>query len=252
MQATAVKLSGSSMPPMSKSRPNSPERESSRSQREGARPATFLRVLISILLVWHLAAVFLAPLSVFPSSRLVGYISQDTVMQWYLDVLYLNHGYHFFAPDPGPGHLIRYELLDARGGVLEQSEFPNRKEQWPRLWYHRHFMLADQAGLPKEDEQEAAAWQRKYLESYARHLLRTNEDAQSVRLRRIAHHPLPPQLALEGRKLNDPEGYQTLMEVTQRRSDLGPSASDQSMMWQGGQPQIGARPGVGGWTGGVR
>jgi hypothetical protein len=252
MVGTAVKPSGTSMPPMSKSRPNSPERDPSRGSRSDNRPAKFVRVLISLLLVWHLTAVFLAPLSVYPTSRLVVQIAQQRPMQWYLDVLYLNHGYHFFAPDPGPGHLIRYELLDQSGGVLEQGEFPNRKEQWPRLWYHRHFMLADQAGLPQADEQETALWQRRYLESYARHLLHANEEAQTVRLRRVAHHPLPPHLALQGRKLNDPEGYQTLMEVTQRRSDLPPGPAEQSMMWQGAPHQIGNRPGVGGWTGGMR
>ena len=253
MQPAAVKPSSSSMPPMGKSRPNSPERQAGRAQREIGQPATFVRVLISLVLVWHLTAVFLAAMSIYPTSRLVVDLAQGPFMQWYLDLVYVNHGYDFFAPDPGPGHLIRYELLDARGGILEQGEFPNRKEHWPRLWYHRQFMLADQAGLPSDDEQQSAAWQRKFLEGYARHLLRENEDAHAVRLRRIAHDPLPPYLALEGRKVTDPEGYRVLMEVTQRRSDVVPPATDQSMLWQGGQsPQISTRPGVSGWTGGVR
>ena len=154
-------------------------------------------------------------------------------MQWYLDALYLNHGYHFFAPSPGPGNLIRYELLDSRGSVIGQGEFPNTKDQWPRLRYHRHFMLADQAGLPSEDRQYRDYWQRVYLESYARHLLRTNEDAEMVRLRRIAHWPIPRDLALQGRKITDPEGYETLMEVTQRRSDVAPQGGEQTNIWPG-------------------
>jgi hypothetical protein len=213
-----------------------------------------LRIIVSLLIVWHLTAIALAALSIPPSSMLVVSIAQRPPMQWYLDALYLNHGYHFFAPNPGPGNVIRYELFDERGGVIDQGEFPNRKEQWPRLWYHRHFMLADQAGLPQENDQARTASQQKYLQAYARHLLHANENAQMVRVRRVAHHPLRPEHASEGRKLSDPETYENLLEVTQRRSDLGPNATDQTNLWQGGRQQIGTRPAIpggGGWTGGV-
>jgi hypothetical protein len=148
-------------------------------------------------------------------------------MQWYLDALYLNQGHSFFAPDVGPGHLIRYELYDQGGRVIEQSELPSRKEHWPRLRYHRHFMLADQAGIPSDNKQYHDYWQRQYLESYARHLLRVNEEAATARVVRLAHWPIPRSFALQGRKLTDPEGYETLLEVTQRRSDLGPTEQAQ-------------------------
>lgn len=224
---------------MSKPRTN-PPREPGLAQREGAGPGTAVRVIVSALLLWHVTAVFLAPLSVPPAPQLVADIAQRRPMQWYLDLLYLNHGYHFFAPDPGPGHLIRYELFGADGASLEQGEFPDRKVQWPRLWYHRHFMLADQGTWPTDDARVREAWERRYLENYARHLLRVNENAQTVRVQRIAHYPLHPDHAIEGRKLNDPATYETLMEVTMRRSDLGPSDADQSRLWQGTAPQNGA------------
>jgi hypothetical protein len=49
--------------------------------------------------------------------------------------MYLDHGYFFFAPNPGPSHLV---------GIRDQSVlFPDRKEQWPRLLYHRYFMLSE-------------------------------------------------------------------------------------------------------------
>jgi len=152
-------------------------------------------------------------------------------MQWYLDGLYLNHGYHFFAPSPGPGHIIRYELFDDRGSVIGQGEFPNTKDQWPRLRYHRHFMLTEQAELPSENAEDRQHWQRVYLESYARHLLRINPEAQSVRLRRIAHWPIPRQFAAQGRKLTDPEGYETVMEITLPRSNVDAHERAQSGLW---------------------
>jgi len=209
-----------------------------------------VRAAISVLLIWHLSGVFLAALSVQPSSPLVANIAQRPPMQWYLDLLYLNHGHYFFAPDPGPGHLIRYELFDERGEVIERAEFPNTKDQWPRLRYHRHFMLADQAGLPSDDEAYRRYWERLYLESYARHLLRVNDEAQSVRLARIVHWPLPRRLFQEGRKLDDPEGYQTSMEVVQRRSDVEP-AVDRTDAAQADLRQ-GRFDSAGHWVGGVR
>jgi len=238
--------------PTQKSRPISPQREAGSPSRRPGRPAASIRVFVSVLLVWHVAAVALAPMSLPPSSELVVDIAQQWPMQWYLDLLYLNHGYHFFAPDPGPGHLIRYEVFDDRGGLIQQGEFPNAKEHWPRLYYHRYFMLADQVGIPSNDEQFRKQWQRTYLEAYARQLLR-EYDGQSVRVRWIAHYALPPQFAEQGRKLNDPEGYETLMEVTQRRSDLGPQTNDQSGAWQSGRIETaGHRPEGGRWLGGTR
>lgn len=235
---------------MSKSRPAT-QREPGIAPNEGNGPGNLVRIVVSLLLIWHLSAVFLAPLSIQPTSRLVVSLAQGTFMQWYLDLLYINHGYHFFAPDPGPGHLIRYELLDERGGQIETGEFPNRKEQWPRLWYHRHFMLADQVGIPQPTEEESKRWQRRYLENYARNLLRLNENAHAVRVRWVAHYPIPPEHGYQGRKLNDPSTYETLLEVSERRATPPPPTTDQSRVWQESQ-QIGSRPDLGGWSGGMR
>ena len=137
----------------------------------------------------------------------------------------MNQGHSFFAPDVGPGHVVRYELQYA-GGQTTQSELPSRKEQWPRLFYHRHMMLADQSDMPTDDKQMSDRWQRKYLQAFGRHLLRVNENAQSVRLQRIAHWPLPRELAEKGTAITDPQGYDLLVEVTVRRSELGPEASE--------------------------
>jgi hypothetical protein len=248
MAAAAVKPPVPTMQPTpQKSRPSLPPRETGSTGKRGGRLGTFARVVISLWIVWHFTAVFLAALCVPRTSPLVLDIAQRRPMQWYLDALYMNQGHSFFAPDVGPGHLIRYELFDPSGRVVEQGEFPNRKEYWPRLRYHRHFMLADQAGLPGPKELNDR-WQRKYLESYARHMLRVNEAAQTARLRRIAHWPLPRDLAVDQeRKLTDPEGYELLMEVTQRRSDLEPATLDQSRVWQSGGYDTAGR-----WIGGPR
>jgi hypothetical protein len=257
-----------SQPPMmTKSRPNPPpQREGSAApSKRGGRWPLVARIAISVIVAWHLTAVFLAPLSIPPTSWLVTFVAQGPIMQRYLDLFYLNHGYGFFAPDPGPGHLIQYEIFDDRGAVTKQGSFPNSDVQRPRLFYHRHFMLAEQADPGIEDVRDPDLWKRKQLEAYARYLLRTNE-GQAVRVRWVEHRLLTPDegyLLREhersfpgqpygGVKPNDPATYRTLYEVTQRRSDLGleaPSGSpaNQTNLWQGGRQNV-ASP----WTGVTR
>jgi hypothetical protein len=113
-------------------------------------------------------------------------------------------------------------------------------------------MLADQADMPTDDKQLSDRWQRKYLEAYGKHLLRMNENAQLVRLQRVAHWPLPRDLAVKGTKITDPQGYDLLVELTVRRSDLGPDESRpvaapprQTFNWQNGRPSVATRQMIG-------
>jgi hypothetical protein len=213
-----------------------------------------VKVIVSLLVTWHVAAVFLAPLSIQPASSLVVEIAQRRPMQWYLDALYLNHGYHFFAPEPSNGHLIRYQVMDERNGILAQGEFPNKKANWPRLLYHRYFMLADQCEVASPTEAEANQWRDEYLKGYARQLLREHPTAATVRVQRIVHFPLRPSDAVRinedpsmeqyrAEPLTYPPTYQVEVEVTQRRSDLD-QAQAMTTSWR--------QDGASGWQGGIR
>ena len=97
-------------------------------------------VLVNVWLVYHLAAIVLAPWSVPPSSRLV-----QNAWWWgvkaYVQPLFLNHGYHYFAPEPGNSTLVAY-VLELPNGKRETGRIPNRGIR-PRLLYHRHFMLTE-------------------------------------------------------------------------------------------------------------
>jgi hypothetical protein len=192
--------------------------------------------MVSLLLVWHLAAVFLAPMSVPPSSQLVAYVAQQTFMQWYLDALYLNHGYFFFAPNAGGGHLIYYDVYDQQGNAIKQAKFPDWDLQWPRLWYHRHFMLAEQAGSPGDDPER----QRRSLEAYARQLLR-QFNGESIRVRWVEHQAADPSRITPPIKLDAPETYKLLMEVVQRRSDLGPEPPSKVTTHHAAEPDMANR-----------
>ncbi|MEX0641127.1 MAG: hypothetical protein WD468_00420 [Pirellulales bacterium] len=212
-----------------------------------------MRIAVSAVIVFHLFAVIIAPMSVPPTSNLIMEIAQGTKLQLYLDALYINHGYAFFAPDPGSGKIVHWEIMNTQGAVIQQGEFPNSKEQWPRLWYHRHFMLADQLGIGAEDERDPNLWKRRFLEGYARHLLRES-DGEMIRVRYFEHMPLDPELALQGAKLDDPSTYkQVLPDVVVRRSDLGPADSHQTDIWQSDRQNVAGPPNAGNpWTRGTR
>ena len=57
-------------------------------------------------------------------------------------MLGLANGYRFFAPEPGPSHLIRYEVT-LPDGTRKEGFFPDRAHHQPRLLYHRYFMLSE-------------------------------------------------------------------------------------------------------------
>ncbi len=99
----------------------------------------------SALVLLHLLAVVIGPFSFFTRSSRgpsPAVASLRALMSPYVEFAYLNHGYFFFAPNPGPSHLLECRLTSASG---EQSRLrlPDRHVQWPRLLYHRHFMLAE-------------------------------------------------------------------------------------------------------------
>lgn len=156
------------------------------------------RRLATLAIVLHLTGVFVAPWAFQMRSALNDGLAQ--FYRPYLDAAYLNHGYAFFAPDPGPSHLIRYEVTRANGDTVT-GVFPNPAEHRPRLLYHRHFMLTEfVANCPPELGQE-------YVRSYAKHLLAKHDGDQAVLTMR--RHLLPgPEDVLNGMRLDDPQLYQ--------------------------------------------
>lgn len=148
------------------------------------------RVFVSLLLLVHVAAVFTAPFT-FASSSGPGSASPFassvmTALRAYIDAAYLNQGYFFFAPNPGPSHLVRCRLENGEGPKTDEWLFPDRQRHWPRLLYHRHFMLSESLNsryVPAEpppeilgDKLQMANWRegrRQYellRESYRQHL----------------------------------------------------------------------------------
>jgi hypothetical protein len=103
--------------------------------------SSFVRFLCSFLLVGYLAVVWLGPLSNPVGSEFL----TRPLARWVAPIhrsLFLGHGYRFFGPDPGPSHLLVYRIVNAEGDLVEYR-FPDRDTIWPRLLYHRWFMLSE-------------------------------------------------------------------------------------------------------------
>jgi hypothetical protein len=215
-------------------------------------PATTLspawQVGLSVVLVVHLAAIVTAPL-MFATRGSAAVRPMYAVLQPYIDLLYLNHGYLFFAPDPGPNHLVRYELEFKDGRKPIVGEFPDLTTEWPRLLYHRHFMLSETynrffrppqpEAMPPEPSEAASRqvrrayarakqeWEQEFeryksdRETYealrasiGKHL-KQQFDADEVTLIRRRHRLLDPEEVLEDRlQLLDDATYITLPEVS--------------------------------------
>lgn len=100
-----------------------------------------LRCIASILILGYLSIVLIGPLSNPVASEHLSAPLAEKVSPIHR-ALFLGHGYRFFAPDPGPSHLLVYRGMRVDGTRFE-GHFPDRENHWPRLLYHRWFMLSE-------------------------------------------------------------------------------------------------------------
>lgn len=101
---------------------------------------TWQRIATIALLV-YLGVLLLGPMSnPIAPTHLVGPLA-DGISPVHR-VLFQGHGYRFFAPDPGPSHRLVFRGTRADGSEFS-GHFPDREGHWPRLLYHRWFMLSE-------------------------------------------------------------------------------------------------------------
>ena len=182
------------------------------------------RKVVSILLMTHVLAILLPPLSLqsrgpMGTSPLISALMEP--LEAYCQFLYIDRGYAFFAPDPGPSHLIQIRVEDANG-ELSDFLYPNLERQWPRLVYHRHFMLTEflhalhrPKPLPdamySETKVHSLHVERERYElvrdSYLRHLQKEFE-GKRISIRRIEHQlPSYDVYMADPEPLNHPTSY---------------------------------------------
>lgn len=213
------------------------------------------QVAVSVLVLLHLLAVLAEPLRFFSQSP-VKFSSEEARLLRvttgrYVDFMYLSHGYSFFAPNPGPSHLLECELVptsnagDASGAAATSRPvfaganrvvspksswrvFPERKSDWPRLLYHRHFMLSEfyqtqfaPVSIAEQEKLEPAileTWKQdrqlyeQLQKSIQANLAQAYPD-HTATLRRIEHAlPSEVQILVDRWKLTDSRLYLELSE----------------------------------------
>ncbi|MCH7753206.1 MAG: hypothetical protein IH898_13780 [Planctomycetes bacterium] len=179
------------------------------------------RWLVSLLVIAHLAAVVSAPWNLSTGDALPPgetKVPERSSPLWqeppvtravhrffrhYLNLIYMNHGYEFFAPDPGGTHLISYRVAKQDGPPVE-GRFPDLEAQWPRLLYHRHMMLAEQTQMMG----------RASGQSYADHLATLHGGPS--RIDWMIHMLLSPQQVKDGTPLDDRSTYQVIESLEGR------------------------------------
>jgi hypothetical protein len=153
--------------------------------------------VVNFWLVFHLVAIIVAPAAMDPSSDLTR--SLHDVCQPYLDALFLDHGYHFFAPEPEESTLLSFEA-ERTDGTVVRGRIPDRATL-PRLLYHRYFMLTEHMSRSPEEFRD------RWHESYARHI-GSEFGATRVKLTQQTHLLSSMERIREGGRLNDPESYE--------------------------------------------
>lgn len=156
-------------------------------------------LLVNLWLVFHLIAAGLPAFSIPPSPQVI----QDAywALRFYPQLIYMDHGYHFFGPDPGDATLIRYVARRADGTTF-RGDSPT-KRIFPRLRYHRHFMLTE--AMPRIDLVDPELYPL-LVDSYARRI-GERYDAETVDLYRVTHTLTSADRFLAGGRLDDPETY---------------------------------------------
>jgi hypothetical protein len=171
-----------------------------------ARPAArsqpprnrLVRWLLNLCIFLHFSAIIAAASIVGPSPSYMMAVWE--VFHPYLEALFLNHGYNFFAPEPSPSTLMTFQAVRADGSVVN-GRIPEPSIR-PGLLYQRHLLLTEHIGVLQDDLKPG--WYR----AYARHLCRKYQ-ASKVHLTLLTHYPLPVEMVRGGGRLDSPLSYDT-------------------------------------------
>ena len=247
MVGAAIKPPGS----VDASRPQKPrpQRRSAkaRAPRRTGRPAPIVRIAISVCIVWHFTGVFLAALSM-PTTFAAGHEHRAEAADAVVSrrPVFESRSFVLRTGCRARAHRFATSCSIRAISVIEQGQAAQTGKNIGRgCCYHRHFMLADQADMPSDDKQLAttgseciskrtpdsccATTQKlKRCACSGMHIGRCRHRTWLMAERR-GYEQLTRNSAQQGRTRRvDEQGYEMLMEVTQRRSDLGPEAGDQT------------------------
>lgn len=167
------------------------------------------RRLLSAWLLYHVIAIVMPPLAIPPTSSLLSEMAG--LFRPYTEGLHVNHGYHYFAPQPGESTLIAFTATRPEGTEVK-GIMPNR-QIWPRLLYHRHFMLTESLGYIPEELRDD------WVKSYARCISRKTQ-CSKVELTRLLHYMPTMEMVNRGVTLDNPRSFdRSVLGVYQREEE---------------------------------
>ena len=152
------------------------------------------RAALSLLLVFHLFCVLLAPNAETHLGKRAA-----PIVEPYLDALGLSSSWSFFAPEPGPPPLyLEWEALGADGKLIEKRRWPDSPD--PYFLRERQNRRIAFAGFLNSSDERA----RKVMGPY---LCRTVPGARLVKLWRLMQ-PIPSltDVASGRRRIGDEVG----------------------------------------------
>jgi hypothetical protein len=117
-----------------------------------ALPRILRRVVVSLIIVVHFLGICTAVTAAPPAPWLANVV-WTYVYRPYLEFMYLNNAYHFYAPEPGPAYLLWFRIEYTKGDdrtYWHWEKVPNLSDDgWPQyplaLQYQRRLALAEQA-----------------------------------------------------------------------------------------------------------
>jgi hypothetical protein len=147
------------------------------------------RGVVTVVVLFHLAAVLAGAMGVPPSSELEQAVAD--VFTPYFDLMDLGYSYRFYA-EPPPTPVVTATIEYADGRPDETVRLPGRDVAGPRMRHQRQLALANALYL---DVQEARlrvkdARESRLARAYARHLCRTRPGCRSVTLH-LEQHLIP-------------------------------------------------------------
>jgi hypothetical protein len=147
------------------------------------------RALVSLALVYHMAAVMAGALGVPPSSPLEQAIA-DSFTPYY-DATDLGYSYRFYA-EPPPTPVVTATLRFDEGRPEESVRLPGREVAGPRMRHQRQLALANALYSDVQEARARAkdAGRSRLARAYARHLCRSRPGCRSVTLH-VQQHLIP-------------------------------------------------------------
>jgi hypothetical protein len=147
------------------------------------------RAVVSVALLFHIAAIVAGALAATPSSALERSAAQ--VFAPYHQAIDQGYAYRYYAPEPGPTPIAIARIQYRDGRPEETVRLPDRDVK-PRLLYQRQLALANhlaedfEAARSMTGDGSRSRWAR----SYARHLAKTRPGSASITLL-IQSHLIP-------------------------------------------------------------